>query len=80
VYFTNRTALGKQTNRETKLRIHIFAAKAVLILISEAWLLKKREEQSLEAADLTFLKQLLGITKVDKERINVLGKKLEHRT
>jgi len=26
------------------------------------------------------LRQLLGITKLDKERINVLGKKQEHRT
>ena len=27
-----------------------------------------------------FLRHLLGITKLDKEKINVLGKKLEHRT
>jgi len=26
------------------------------------------------------LRHLLGITKLDKERINVLGKKQEHRT
>ena len=46
---------------------------------SEAWVLKKREEQHLEAARMTFLRHLLGITKWDKERINVLGKKREHR-
>ena len=35
---------------------------------SEAWLLKKREEQRLEAAQMKFLRHLLGITKLDKEK------------
>jgi len=35
---------------------------------SEAWVLKKREEQRLEAAQMKFLRQLLGITKLDKEK------------
>jgi len=35
---------------------------------SEAWVLKKREEQRLEAAQMKFLKHLLGITKLDKEK------------
>ena len=35
---------------------------------SEAWVLKKREEQSLEAAQMKFLRHLLGITKVDTEK------------
>jgi len=47
---------------------------------SEAWILKKREEQRLETAQMTFLRHLLGITKLYKERVNVLGKKLENRT
>ena len=34
---------------------------------SEAWVLKKREEQPLEAAQMKFLRHLLGITKLDKE-------------
>jgi hypothetical protein len=42
---------------------------------SEAWVLKKREEQRSEAAQMTFLRHLLGITKLDKERIKVLGEK-----
>jgi len=29
---------------------------------------------------MKFLRHLLGITKLDKERINVLGEKREHRT
>jgi hypothetical protein len=42
--------------------------------------LKKREEQRLEAAQIKFFRHLLGIKKLDKERINVLGEKREHRT
>ena len=34
---------------------------------SEAWVLKKREEQRLEAAQMKFLRHLLGITKLDKK-------------
>jgi len=44
------------------------------------WLLKKREEQRLEAAQMKFLRHLLGIRRLDKERINVLGKNREHST
>ena len=35
---------------------------------SEAWVLRKREEQRLEAAQMKFLRHLLGITKLDKEK------------
>ena len=35
---------------------------------SEACALKKREEQRLEAAQMKFLRHLLGITKLDKEK------------
>jgi len=35
---------------------------------SEAWVLKKREEQRLEAAQRKFLRHLLRITKLDKEK------------
>jgi hypothetical protein len=33
----------------------------------EAWVLKKREEQRLEAAKMKFLRHLLEITKLDKK-------------
>ena len=35
---------------------------------SGAWVLKKREELRLEAAQIKFLRHLLGITKLDKEK------------
>jgi len=62
-----RRHFGKQMNKETKLRIHI-TAKIALKFGSEAWVLKKREEQRLEAAQMKFLRHLLGITKLDKEK------------
>jgi len=59
---------GKQMNKETKLRIHNITVKAALKFGSEAWVLKKREEPSLEAAKMKFLRHLLGVTKLDKEK------------
>ena len=55
-------------NKETKLRIHNITAKAALKFGSEVWVLKKRQEQRLEAAQMKFLRHLLEITKPDKER------------
>ena len=49
-------------NKETKLRIHNIAAKAALKFGSEAGVLRKSEVQRLEAAQMKFLRHLLGIT------------------
>jgi hypothetical protein len=48
--------------KETKLRIHNITAKAALNFGSEAWVLKKRDEQRLEEAQMKFLRHLLGQT------------------
>ena len=42
---------------------------------SEAWVLRKREEQSLEATQMKFFRHLLGITKFDKEKNQSIKKK-----
>ena len=42
---------------------------------SEAWALKKREQQRLEAAQMKFLRHLLGITKLDKEKNQCIREK-----
>jgi hypothetical protein len=69
-------------NKETKLRIHNVTAKEVLKFRSETWVLKKREEQRSEAAQIKFLRHLLVITKLEKENNQctniVLGEKREH--
>ena len=41
---------------------------AFLLLEVEAWVLRKREEQRLEAAQMKLLRLLFGITKLDKEK------------
>ena len=46
---------------------------------SEAWVLKKREEQRLEAARIKFLRHLLGITKLDKEKNQCIREKNRSR-
>ena len=61
-------------NKETKLRIHNITAKAGLKFGSEAWVPKKREEQCLEAAQMKFLRHLLGITELDKEKNQCIKK------
>ena len=63
---------------ETELRIHNLTAKEALKFGREAWVLKKREEQRLEAAQMKFLRHLLGITKLDKKN-QCLRKKQEQR-
>ena len=55
-------------NKEIKLRIYNITARAALKFGSEAWVLKKREEQRLKAAQMKFLRHLLGITKLDKKK------------
>ena len=67
---------GKQMDKETKLRIRNITAKATLKFGSEAWVLKKREEQHLEAAQMKFLRHLLGITKLDKEKNQCIREKM----
>jgi len=53
-----RKHFGKQMNKETKLRIHNITAKATLKLGSDAWVLKKREEQHLETAQTKIFETL----------------------
>jgi len=70
-----RGHFGKQMNKETKFRIHNITVKAALKFGSEAWVLKKREEQRLEAVQMKFLKHLRGITKLDKEKNRCIRQK-----
>ena len=47
---------------------------------SEAWVLKKREEQRLEGSQMNFLRHLLGITKLDKEKNQCIRQKKKRST
>ena len=70
-----RRHFGKQMNIETNLRIYNIAAKAALKFGNEAWVLKKREERRLEAAQIKFLRHLFGITKLYKEKNQCIRQK-----
>ena len=67
-------------NKETELRIHNITAKAASKFGSEVWVLKKRKEQRLEAAQLKFLRHLLRITKLDKEKNQYIRPKKKGKT
>ena len=43
--------------------------------VSKRWVLKKRVELYLEAAQMKFLRHLLGITKLDKEKNQCIREK-----
>ena len=62
-------------NKEIKLRTHNITAKAALKFGSESWVLKKRDEQRLEAAQMKFLRHLLGIAKLDNEKNQYIRQK-----
>jgi hypothetical protein len=71
-----RKHFGKHMIKETKLRILNVTAKAALKFGSEAWGMKKRNEERLEAAQMKFLRHLLGITELDRERNQSVSEKL----
>jgi len=48
--------------------IHNITVKTAVKFGREAWVLKKREERRLKAVQMKFLRHLLGITKLDKEK------------
>ena len=52
-----RRHFEKQMNKETQLRIYI-TAKAAMKFGCEAWVLKKREEQGLETAQMKIFRHL----------------------
>ena len=55
--------------------MHNLTSQEALKFGSEAWVLKKREEQRLEATQMKFLRHLLGITKLDKEKNQCIRQK-----
>ena len=86
-YTHTHTHIHTHTHTHTHTHIYIYiyitaniTAKAAFKFGSEVWVLNKRDKQRLEAAEMKFLRHLLGITKLDRENIQVLEKKLGHRT
>jgi len=59
-----------------KLVIHSTTAKAALKFSSEAWVQTKREDKTLEASQMKFLRHLRRITELGRERNQFLRDKL----
>jgi hypothetical protein len=53
---------------DTKLRLNNITSKADLCYGSENWIINKRDAQKLEAAQMRFLRPLLGLTRLDRHR------------
>jgi hypothetical protein len=65
---------GKQMTTQIKLRIHNTTSKATLIYESDMWVLNKRGNQCLEAAQMKFLRPLLGFIILDHQRTSDISK------
>jgi hypothetical protein len=59
---------GKQMTTDTKLRLHNITSKASFCYGSKNWIINKRDTQKLEAAQMRFLRPLLGLTRLDRQR------------
>jgi hypothetical protein len=59
---------GKQMTTNTKLRLHNITSKASLCYGSENWIINKRDARKLEAAQMRFLRPLLELTRLDRQR------------
>jgi hypothetical protein len=53
---------------ETKLQIHNITSKAALYYVSENWIMYKTETPKLEGTQTRFLRPLLGLTRLDRQR------------
>jgi hypothetical protein len=56
---------------QTKVRIHNVTAKETVKCGSGTWVLNKRDEQRLGAAQMRFLRPLLDYTKLDRKKMSI---------
>jgi hypothetical protein len=61
----------------TQYKLHNITSKQVLKFGSETWTLKQRDRSRLEAAQMKFLKPMLGLTRLDHQRNEVIREKLK---
>jgi hypothetical protein len=68
---------GKSMTIDTKLRIHNITSKAALCYGSEVWIINKIDTQKLEAVQMRFLRPLLGLTRLDRQRNSDIRNRLK---
>jgi hypothetical protein len=72
-----RRHFGKQMTVETKLRFHNITSKSSLSYGSEIRILNRRDTGKPEAAQMRFLRPLLGFTRLDHQRNADIREKLQ---
>jgi hypothetical protein len=62
--------------KHTRIRVYKILARSVLTSGSEAWMISKREESRITAAEMKFLRQTAGYTHMDHRRNTDIMKEL----
>jgi len=67
----------KKTRTDTQTKLYKVVARPSLLYGSETWVTTKRDMTRLEAAEMRFLRNVTGYTRLDKIRSEVIRKELE---
>ena len=67
----------KKTHTDTQMKFFKVVARPSLLYSSETWVTTKRDMTGLEAAEMRFLRSVMGYTRLDKIRSEVIRKELE---
>jgi hypothetical protein len=67
----------KKTHTNTQMKFYKVVARPSLLYDSETWVTTKRDMTRLEAAEMCFLRSVMGYTRLDKIRSEVIRKELE---
>ena len=65
--------------RATKIQLYETLVKSVVLYGSECWTLKKENEQKILVAEMSWLRQMLGISRIQRIRNKVIREKLGQR-
>lgn len=66
----------KSTRKETKIKFYKVMAVPMLLYGSEFWILTKKEERRIEAAEMKFLRSVAGYTLFDRKRSEDIRREL----
>jgi len=67
----------KKTRTETQMKFYKVVARPSLLYGSETWVTTQRDMTHLEAAEMRFLRSVIGYTRLDKIRSENIGQELE---
>ena len=67
----------KKAHTDTQMKFYKVVVRPSLLYGSETWVTTKRDKTCLEAAEMCFLRSVMGYTRLDKIRSEVIRKELE---